>query len=239
MSDTYYAGCYWQARKETLEACAQRAESFFRRVGILEPTWNPWHETGDSFEQARKLQFPTDAAAFMKHFEQKQNRIGDGFSFWLWAGEQPTETTSVNAYCGSSVARPSSVCVLKPPHQGDVSQRVLTAPVLSEVVRAMALAWEPEWGIATSHLHRDTVWERCAPGTFTGWVMYLSKRRGSVPPLPTPVRVEPVEDKGTLVVLTPERFTAANPEHVTLAAQVHEILGRAGLLRPLQPWEPK
>jgi hypothetical protein len=106
-------------------------------------------------------------------------------------------------------------------------------------VRAMALAWEPEWGIATSHLHRDTVWERCAPGTFTGWVMYFSRQRGEVPPLPAPVRVEPVEDKGTLVVLTPERFTAANPEHVALAAQVHELLGQAGLLRPLQPLEPK
>jgi hypothetical protein len=47
------------------------------------------------------------------------------------------------------------------------------------------------------------------------------------------VRVEPVEDKGTLVILTPERFTASNPEHVALAATVQELLGRAGLLKPL------
>ncbi|NMO22117.1 Imm52 family immunity protein, partial [Pyxidicoccus fallax] len=54
-------------------------------------------------------------------------------------------------------------------------------------------------------------------------------------PLPAPVRIEPVEDKGTLIILTPERFTASNPEHVALAARVHELLGGAGLLHPLYP----
>lgn len=72
--------------------------------------------------------------------------------------------------------------------------------------------------------------------TFAGWVMYFSRLRGPLPPLPAPVRVEPVEEQGTLVILTPERFTVANPEHVELAAQVHEVLERAGLLGPLQPW---
>ncbi|KFE60946.1 hypothetical protein DB31_4570 [Hyalangium minutum] len=66
--------------------------------------------------------------------------------------------------------------------------------------------------------------------------MYFSRLRGTVPPLPAPVRIEPVEDKGTLVILTPERFTVSNPEHVALAARVHELLDRAGLLRKLQPW---
>ncbi|MDC0714766.1 Imm52 family immunity protein [Stigmatella sp. ncwal1] len=78
--------------------------------------------------------------------------------------------------------------------------------------------------------------EKAKPGTFVGWVLYFSRLRGTVPPLPAPVCIEPVEDKGTLVILTPERFTASNPEHVALAARVHELLDRAGLLRPLQPW---
>ncbi|WXH32803.1 hypothetical protein WA016_06799 [Myxococcus stipitatus] len=55
-----------------------------------------------------------------------------------------------------------------------------------------------------------------------------------VPSLPAPVRVELVEGKGTLIILTPERFTASNPDHVALAEQVRELLDRAGLLKPLQ-----
>jgi hypothetical protein len=239
MRDTYYAGCYWVARQEPAEACARRAEDFFRRLSTCEATWNRWHRAGSSFKQARGLENPTDAAAFMKLFAKKENRIAGGFSLWLWAGEHPAETTGVNACCGSEIIHVTSVCLLKPPHRGEVSKRVLTASVLSEVMRAMALSWEPEWGIATSEQHRDTTWEQREVGTFTGWVMYFSRQRGEVPPLPAPVRVEPVEDKGTLVVLTPERFTAGNPEHVALAAQVHELLGQAGLLRPLQPFDSK
>nr|WP_275900322.1 immunity 52 family protein [Pyxidicoccus trucidator] len=99
----------------------------------------------------------------------------------------------------------------------------------------MAMAWEPDCAVATSSAHRDLVSESPKPGTFVGWVMYLSARRGTVPPLPGPVRIEPIEDKGTLIVLTPERFTAANPEHVALAERVGELLARAGLMQPVTP----
>jgi hypothetical protein len=76
----------------------------------------------------------------------------------------------------------------------------------------------------------DEVTTTGKPGTFVGWIMYLPRSRGMVPPLPAPVHIEPVEDKGTLLILTPERFTAANPAHVELAQRVHELLDRAGLL---------
>jgi hypothetical protein len=127
--------------------------------------------------------------------------------------------------------------VLIPPSNGTVSERVLTAPIMAEALRAMVLAWEPECGVATSDEHRDLVTapeEFPEPGKFVGWVMYFSQARGAVPPLPAPVRVEPVEDKGTLIVLTPERFTVSNPEHLALAARVHSLLDEAGLLRPSQ-----
>ena len=234
MTETYYAGCYWLPRQEPAEACAQRAEAFFQRLGPSEPTWNRWHETGSSFEKARKLQVSTDVTAFKKMFQRKKNRIGnDEFLFWLWAGEHPKETTAVSAACGSSDPWSRPACVLHPPHHGGAAERILTASVMADVVRAMALAWDPECGVATSDLHRDTAWQRPDVGTFTGWVTYFSRQRGTVPPLPAPVRIEPVEDKGTLIILTPERFTATNPEHVALAARVQELLDRAGLLRPL------
>jgi hypothetical protein len=235
MGESYYAGCYWEARQEPVDACARRAEEFFRRILPLEPTWNRWHLTGSSFEKARKLQVQVDAASFLKLFQKKQNRVGGGFSYWLWAGDNPEETTSVNGACGSGNPWSTPLaCVFNTSRKGAVADRVLTASVLTEVLRAMALAWEPECGIATSDLHRDTTWHRPPAGTFTGWVMYFSRQRGTVPPLPAPVRIEPVEDKGTLIILTPERFTASNPEHVALAARVQELLDRAGLLRPLR-----
>nr|WP_239470316.1 immunity 52 family protein [Archangium violaceum] len=102
----------------------------------------------------------------------------------------------------------------------------------------MAVAFEPEWGVATSQEHRGLVAPKSArAGTFVGWLTYFSHRRGPLPPLPSPVQVEPVEDKGTLVILTPERLTASSPPHVALALDVSERLVQAGLLTPLRPWQ--
>jgi immunity protein 52 of polymorphic toxin system len=235
MIETYYAGSYWLARPESAEACALRAERFFHLLGRCDPAWSHWYEAANSFEEARKLQFSTDAAHFQKLFAQEENHFGDRFSFYLWTGDNLDEASSVNGSCGSADPRPPSTCVLKPYDEGPIGERILTAPVMTAVMRAMALAWEPEWGVATSEAHRDSVTERAKPGTFVGWVMYFSRLRGTVPPLPAPVRIEPVEDKGTLVILTPERFTVSNPEHIALAARVHRLLDAVGLLRPLQP----
>ncbi|MGZ3460428.1 MAG: immunity 52 family protein [Archangium sp.] len=107
---------------------------------------------------------------------------------------------------------------------------MLTVPVLIEMMRALVLAWEPDWGGVISESYRELRDEPVGP-PFTGWLMYFSRRRGAVPPLPAPVRVEPVEDKGSLIILTPERFTVDNPAHVALADHVRASLDRAGLLK--------
>jgi hypothetical protein len=236
MIETYYAGSYWLDRPESAEACARRAERFFHLLGRCDPAWTRWYEPAGSFEEARERLFSTVAENFQKLFAQKEHRIGDGFSFHLWTGDSLEETSGADGNCGHSSLHLPSTCVLRPYDEGLIGDRVLTTPIMAEVLRAMALAWDPEWGVATSHEHRDSVTEKAKPGTFVGWVMYFSRLRGTVPPLPAPVRIEPVEDKGALVILTPERFTVSNPEHVALAARVHELLDRAGLLRPLQPW---
>jgi len=237
MIETYYAGAYWLARSESAEACARRAERFFHLLGRCDPAWNRWYQPASSFEEARKRQFTPNAASFLNLFAQEEHQSDDGFRFRLWTGDSQEETSSAGAACGSAGTLLPSNCVLKPFDEGPVGERVLTAPVMTEVLHAMALAWEPEWGVVTSHQYDDLVSEQVVPaGTSVGWVMYFSRLRGTVPPLPAPVRIEPVEDKGTLIILTPERFTAFDPKHVAMAARVHELLDRAGLLRPLQPW---
>jgi hypothetical protein len=109
---------------------------------------------------------------------------------------------------------------------------------MTQVLRAMALAWEPDRGVVMSDTYRDKFMPDKLPPVLVGWVTYLSRRRGIVPPLPAPVRVEPVEELGTLITLTPERFTVDNPAHVELASQVRLILDQAGLLGPEQFTSP-
>ncbi|MFP2903110.1 immunity 52 family protein [Corallococcus sp. 4LFB] len=235
MSDRYYVGAYWVARHESDVSCARRAERLFESLGDLEPTWRQWNATGRTIKKAQARWFQTHQASFLELFARKKNRIGDGFSYWLWTGG-PTrdEAIAVNGFCGSADAVPTSVCVVDPPHHGEVAERVLTAPVLREVLLAMVRCWEPAWGVVASEQYRDQMSPSSGDvGTFVGWMTYFSRKWGEVPPLPAPVRVEPVDDLGTLVILTEERFTVTNPEHVRLATEVHQVLDAAGLLRAL------
>lgn len=100
----------------------------------------------------------------------------------------------------------------------------------------MVVAWEPEWGVVTSSALRDLQVEDGKAGTFLGWMTYFSHRRGVLPSLPPTLRVEPVEDKGSLVILTPEPFSTANPQHLERVRAVAPMLQQAGLLGPLKPW---
>jgi len=236
MNEAYYAGAYWPGRVETLDSYARRAETFFHLLAGADVTFSRWLEKADSRSEALKLEFTPDAETLLGLFKKKKyQRDEAGISFCAWNGERDGASSGVRFACGSTSALLGDLCTLSLPTEGAIKQRVLSASTLVQVVRAMALAWEPEWSIATSQLHRDEVLKRSKAGTFVGWVMYFARSRGSLPPLPDPVRTEPVGDKGTLVILTPERFTASNPEHVALAARVQELLEHSGMLRPLRP----
>ncbi|EPX61540.1 hypothetical protein D187_010159 [Cystobacter fuscus DSM 2262] len=124
--------------------------------------------------------------------------------------------------------------MLNPPDEGPLRERILSAPLLAEVLTSLATAWDPDFAIASSSEMVDLVEKRNGE-VRVGWLTYLSRRLGTVPPLPAPVRIEPVGTLGWLLVLSPERMTATNPEHVAFTLRVRELLDRAGLLQRPDP----
>jgi hypothetical protein len=136
----------------------------------------------------------------------------------------------VTFWCASLAEVAPNNVLLYFPSKGPGLDRLLTLPVLTGVMRAMALAWEPDQAVVASDDFRDCMTPGAAD-TFVGWLTYFSRQRGEVPPLPEPVRVEPVEDKGSLLILGPEPLRAANPEHVALGQHVQRMLAQRGLLR--------
>jgi hypothetical protein len=159
-----------------------------------------------------------------------------GFRFSAWNGASDDyDGSAFNISCGGYTDVVGNSCVFSLPSRGPNAERVLTAPVIARLVCSMAVAWDPDSAVGMSSPHLQMVDKGIPFAVSIGWVTYLARHRGTVPPLPAPVRIEPVEDKGTLIVLTPERFTVSNPEHVALAERVRELLDRAGLLKPVQP----
>lgn len=238
--ETYYAGAYWGPRKESPEECAQRTAAFLLLMASSDPFLAQWYLPTRARKGSHKPPLvPPDVSTLTEAFRRGVNREGRGpaieqlgFSIGLSNGGSSRAHAFLTLFCGASSEAVSNFCLLslKP---GPDADRVLAAPVLAGVVRGMVQAWEPDWAVATSSKHRDLLSEKGGAGTFAGWVTYLSRQRGVVPPLPAPVRIERIEDKGTLVTLTPDRLTADNPEHLELGRRVGELLERAGLMQPL------
>ncbi|MCY1081471.1 Imm52 family immunity protein [Archangium lansingense] len=151
-----------------------------------------------------------------------------GFRRMMWNAKK--EATDISLSCGgySPWGGPNS-CLLKPTREGAIRERLLRTPVLTEVLTSMVTAWDPDFAMASS----SEMVRRIEKGRFevrVGWLTYLSRRLGTVPPLPAPVRIEPMGELGWLLVLSPEPMTASNPEHVAFTARVRELLDRAGLI---------
>lgn len=236
MTETYYIGAYWGARQEDAEACARRLAALVQSLAPMDSLFASWFKGAKSLKESLKRPLELELPSLQKYVQSRIMRDSArkpmedmGFRVGLWNGAQGGNDAWLSIACGGYSEFMSNRCLLEAPYEGPGSERVLTAPFQVQALRAIATVWDPDWGVGMSHAHRDIIEAKC-PDVLVGWVTYLSRRLGRVPPLPAPVRIEPVEDQGTLIILTPERFTASNPEHVALAERVRELLDRAGLL---------
>ncbi|MFL5355535.1 Imm52 family immunity protein [Archangium sp.] len=235
--EDYYVGAYWGPRKETALECARRTELFLHMLTRCDPSFTQWYHAGRGFP--RELPgWPVhpEVAELEKLLLKGRHRtdvgkkvIEDmGFGRMMWNAKE--EATNLDLFCGAySPWSSPNYCLLKPPRQGAVRERLLCEPVLTEVLTSMATAWDPDYAMASSSEMVDQV-EKEGGEVRVGWLTYLSRRLGTLPPLPAPVRIEPVGALGWLLTLSPEPMTASNPEHVAFTVRVRELLDRAGLI---------
>ncbi len=236
MFEWYYIGGYWGPRKETALECARRAELFFHMLAGCDPTFTQWYQ-GERGAPRELPGHPLRPEA--KEWEQLflhgmlrtdvSKKVISEFGFRAHVWNAKKDAARVKLHCGAYSLAGGNSCLLRPPDEGPVRERILSTPVLGEVLTSMVTAWEPDFAVATSMEMGDLI-EKQKQEVRVGWLTYLSRRLGSLPPLPAPVRVEPVGELGWLLVLSPERMTASNPEHVAFTARVRELLDRAGLI---------
>ncbi|WNG24473.1 hypothetical protein F0U62_10935 [Cystobacter fuscus] len=242
MFEWYYVGGYWGPRKETPLECARRAELFFHMLARCDPTFTQWYRGGRGAPRTLPGHpVRPEVAEWEQLFLRGRLRtdVGKkvieefGFTEYVW-NAKTSERTRIGFSCGAYSPGAVNTCLLYPPEEGPLRERILRAPLLAEVLTSMATAWDPDFAIVSSSEMVDLV-EKRKGEVRVGWLTYLSRRLGRVPPLPAPVRIEPVGSLGWLLVLSPERMTATNPEHVAFTVRVRELLDRAGLLQRPDP----
>ena len=242
MQEDYYVGAYWGPRKEVALECARRAELFLSMLVRCDPSFTQWYQAGRGFPRELpgwpvRPEMEELKEFFLKgrHSRRASKKVIEDLGFLQSMWNAKKEATDIYLTCGgySPWGGPNS-CLLTPTREAPVRERLLRTPVLAEVLTSMATAWDPDFGMASStemvRLVQKRKWE-----VRVGWLTYLSRRLGRVPPLPAPVRIESVGELGWLLVLSPEPMTASNPEHVAFTARVRELLDRAGLIERPEP----
>ncbi|KFA93852.1 Imm52 family immunity protein [Archangium violaceum] len=246
MAENYYVGAYWGPRRETAQECAGRMERFLHMLARCEPSFAQWYMAGRSFPRGLPgSPVVPEAKELEKLFLKSRSRtaIGKepvedlGFSRSMWNAKK--DATDIHLTCGKySPWGGPNVCLLELARTGAVLQRLLLQPpVLAEMLTSMATAWDPDFAVATSSEMVALV-ERKMGDVRIGWLTYLSRQLGTLPPLPAPVLIEPVGTLGWLLILSPEPMTASNPEHVAFTRRIRDMLDRAGFIQRPAP-EPE
>ena len=236
MNERYFIRVTWGPRQESLEVCTARAEALLRCMAHCDPTFTQWFDKGRSRGDALKRPI-TDAAALKKRFSQHRTDVGRkvtkelGFTLGIWNGEKDDESVSLLVSCGIYSTAVSNVCSLTLPAAGPARDRILCAPVLTEIIECMVDAWDPDDGLVGSHQYGDLRSDYAYGSPGIGWLIYISHRLGTVPPLLAPSTITRLGNKGSLITVTPDLFTASNHAHVEAADRVAAALKRAGLLK--------
>jgi Immunity protein 52 len=230
--ELFQAGAHWGGRRESAEACARRVEVLFRQLGRCDPAYARWFEYAYSRRHALQLPFEPTSETFLRFFERRKYRLGrEVFTFEAWTGQEQRGRGGMLSFtCGSNEPFYPNGCLLHLPREEPAASRVLTVAGLTEVVRAMVLAWDPDGCVVIPEGDQGARKVMEAGGQCLGWLTYISDRRGRVPSLPRPARVARLEDQGTLIILTPKRFSLEDPAQAALAGRVRERLEKAGLL---------
>lgn len=238
MDEWYYVGAYWGARKETALECARRAELLFQLWLRYDPAFTQWYRSGRGAPRMLpghpiRLEVSEWEKLFLRGRARRDvgktviEEFGSRVHVWT---TKTVEQTVVMMSCGAYSTGAVNTCLFYPPREGPLRERILNAPMMADVLTSMATAWDPDFAVVTSSQMLDLV-EKHEGEVRVGWLTYLSRRLGTVPPLPAPVRIEPVGTLGWLLVLSPERMTVNNPEHVAFTTRVRELLDRAGLIQ--------
>ena len=202
-----YAGAYWGPRRETLDACAERADAFMEGLRSLDPALATWYKLGRSRRDALRHQVLIEHDVLRKLLESGRNRrdfdrtvIEElGYSMFLWNGQEP----SIGLHIGCGVSSPyvTNVVVIDLPRSDEDLGKLASAETARNLMRLLVQCWDPEWSTLSSHDWREEQ-EVQAGEAVLGWMTYI---RWVTEPLDLPPRVA-VEHlgPGSLVIAAPE-----------------------------------
>lgn len=231
---TPYKLCaYWKARKEAIDACADRLVRFLTTMSACAEVFAAWYEKATSSRKAKQVEIDfKNKGCLLDLLERGRHRrdIGKevmedlGFHVGMWNGRKSTKRVGLSVTCGlySNAPGLGGNCVVMdlPEELGDLQQ----AERMANVLVAVATSWEPDWaGVFSLDAMNKRNFNPTVP--FVDWMLYVSNKLAPKPTMPEPSSVKPVDAIGSLIVVQQEPGEAENPVHLQRVKAVEIALG--------------
>ncbi len=208
MSQYRVAG-YWNARKESLDICANRLQQFLIVLAQCDGVFTTWFEKGMSRRNAKQVAIDFSNVDSLLHILEKgkyrrdddKESIDDlGFSFGMWNGETSARTAGLTITCGqyAAVSGLGGNCVLLnlPEELGDLEQ----SDRMESVLAAVAKCWEPDWaGVFSLDAMDSREFNTTIP--FVDWMLYLNSKKWHRPQLSQQQIIHQVDNIGFTVIV--------------------------------------
>ncbi|ADO71467.1 uncharacterized protein STAUR_3679 [Stigmatella aurantiaca DW4/3-1] len=151
MLESYYAGVYWGSRRENVSECAQRTALFFSMLSQSDPSLKQWYKAGKGKvpKNFPGQTAPVDNANELERLlTEEMNRATIdksaieelGFGLHVWNQRPDSRSTRVHIQCGGYANMVGNHCLVDPPSEGDAMNRLMSEPVLIQLLECLATA---------------------------------------------------------------------------------------------------
>jgi hypothetical protein len=222
MAEHFKIAAYWMARRETADVCVDRLCRFLADLEGCSPAFATWYALGRSRKGALKQQINVSDREYMLSALNKGRNKRDadgaviddlGFGVGFWNGGAGGSDVGLMIRCGLYSAKLVNAITIDLddlPGAGAFAESAIC------VLRALALAWEPDWaGVMSAASMKAREFNARTP--FIDWLVYVPRDVRDVPP---PAALVPVPNRGSIVVTRP---TPPSEDAPILLCQVEEL----------------
>lgn len=232
MNENYSIGVFWKVRQETAEAAADKLSKVFPCLIAEDPRLSTWYHR---YKKPSALDADSLKNLLLKgqHYTSEGYLIPElGFGTSLFSFFQDEQDVHLGVHCGEDALPPANWndCVLRLPEQ-----YVKETPISRWVTWMACLVdiWQPDHGALAPSKYWQLAPKMPRWTPRIGWMTYLRIRPDDLAFLSPDYIVRPMGEAGCLIIVTEERFTVSNPEHVEKANGLVQLLQARNLLKPV------
>jgi hypothetical protein len=219
----FYLGAYGPARKESLEDCADRLADLFEALAAIDKSLASWYGARGSKKAHARIDAQNEKRLIELLSAAQNGQQNKGFQVSFSNAKHSKHAIRVSITCDSRTERVGNSLKIDFPRElGSLA----SADKMSDVLAAVARAWEPQWaGVQSRQATQLRPFHPDKP--FVDWMLYLCRDRlpnGAT--LHWPARVIPLRGNlGATIITQDEPPDPRNPEHAANVDRARRALG--------------